>query len=573
MSSVVVTKRVNRVVVTAPGPQGVAGPAGATGPTGPPVTGFAFDASRNNIVLGDDNAIVDGNAGTNNVTLTGAGGTQPNRIGTSTHTTAGFVALGTVVARRTYYVTGSTGAVTYNAVAYTPGQTFVGVYGVKTFTATGDSWVKDNTSRQVDASYINGTAYVASILGGYDHLNNQIAGTICGGGHNELRSAGNHSTIVGGSYNLQKAGLYSVIVGGTQNQQSQDFGVIVGGWGNWITSDNVSGADESAIVVGQENQIQDVGYGFIGTGLNQRVLNPNNTAGMNYNTLLNGTGCVINGGFHNFGAGLNLSFTGDSGGYNTQFGSNNSVSGTCAYNLIGGSSTTVTDSPRVLSLGTIVTITGSTMAVNLGDNASIIGATHGYTFGNANSINGTNYTYLFGRSLSAADGVSPKTSVADYGTAAGFQATIRSFGQRVESNGNESSVNVQRSRYLAKRRALHTTGVAVQLRLDGSVEGMIIPTNSVWTCRAMITAVQSTGAKFGMWTLDFAVRDVGGVVSILGSPSAVMVHNGHSSTWSVSAAVHSNASYVSLVLSAQALNDETVTWGAAVDAMELNGAW
>lgn len=538
----------------------------------PSVLGFAYDASKNNILLGDENEIVDTNSNTINVTLLGAGGSQPNRIGTSTHTIAGFVASGTVVARRTYYVTGSTGQVTYNAVAYNPGDTFTGVYGTKTFSATGNSGVKDNTSRQADSGYVNGTAYVASILGGYDHLNNQIAGTIGGGGHNELRAAGNHATIVGGSYNLQKAGLYSFIGGGTQNQQSQDFGVIVGGWGNWITSDNVSGADESAIVVGQENQIQDAGWGFIGTGLNQRILNPNNTGGMNYNTLLNGTGSTINGGTHQFGSGLNLTFWGDSSAYNSLWGANNSVGGSSAYNLHMGSQNVSTNSPRVLSVGTINTITNSTMAVNLGDNSTVSLASYAYNLGNANTINGTTYTYLLGRQLSSADLASPSAN-ADYATAFGWQAVIRSYGQRVESNGNESTVNIQRSRYILKRRSAMTTGVDVQLRLDGSSEFPYVPTNSVWTVTSSITAVQSDGVKYGSWTLTFAVRDSGGTLSLLGSPSSVVVHDGHSTTWTIAPAIRSDATYRGIVLNARGLTGETVTWGASLDAMELNGAW
>lgn len=534
---------------------------------------ITVDQSRDNIVLNPaSNFIVDTNAATREVTLLSASGAQPSRVGTSTHTTAGFIASGVVVARRTYYVTGSTGQVTYNAVAYNPGQTFVGVYGVKTFTATGDAGVKDNTTRQPDSAYVNGTAYVASILGGYDHLNNQIAGTIAGGGHNELRSAGNHTTIGGGSYNVITAGLYSGIFTGTQNQQGQDFGLIGGGWGNWITSANVSGADQSAIVVGQENQIQDAGWGFIGTGLNQRITNPNNTAGMHYNTLLNGTGSQIIGGTHNFGSGLNLTIQGDSSGYNSVWGANNNVGGTSAYNLVMGSSSTTTNSPRVISVGTINTVTGSTMVANLGDNSTVTSSSYAYNLGNNNTINGTTYSYLLGRQLSVADLASPSAN-ADYAMAQGWQAVIRSYGQRVESNGNESTVNIQRSRYILKRRSAMTTGVDVQLRLDGSTEFPYVPTNSVWTVRSTITAAQSDGVKYGSWTLDFAVRDSGGTLSLLGSPSSVVVFDGHSTTWTITAGIRSDATYRGIVLNARGLTGETVTWGASLDAMELNGAW
>jgi len=244
--------------------------------TAPAPTGFTFDATRNNITLGNDSVIVDTDPGTEIVTLLGSGGSQPNRIGTSTHTIAGFAASGAIMARRTYWVDGSSGQLTYNAVAYNPGDTFVGVYGTKTYSATGNCRAKDNVTRQADSSYTAGTAYVSSILGGYDHINNQIAGTIAGGGHIVLRGGdgGNHATVVGGSYNTQHSGVYAFIGGGTANENRADFGTIVGGWGNWITDDNWSAADQAVIVNGQEGQIQDTAYGLIGNGINNRVINP-----------------------------------------------------------------------------------------------------------------------------------------------------------------------------------------------------------------------------------------------------------------------------------------------------------
>jgi len=558
----------------------------------PTPTGFSFDASRNNIVLGDDNSIVDTNPGTEIVTLLGAGGSQPNRIGTSTHTIAGFVASGVVMARRTYWVSGSTGQVTYNGTAYSPGATFTGVYGVKTFTATGNAGVKDNTSRQADSSYTPGTAYVASILGGYDHLNNQIAGTIAGGGHNELRSAGNHATIVGGSYNLLKNGVYAFIGGGTQNQSGQDFGTIVGGWGNTITSDNWSAADESAIVAGQEGQIEDTAYGFIGTGLNNRVINPFSStsayhnqiingngnivqtlaAGVNYSTVLNGIGNTISGGTHNLAMGLNNNIYGNSGGYNVALGNAVNIDGTGTYGFGYGATVLITNSPRAVVMGASTTVGNTSDSWTFANNSTVTNANYGFSVGNSHTLNGTQYTFLMGRALSSADLASPLVN-ADYGAAFGWQGVIRSYGQRVESNGNESTVNVQRSRYILKRRSAMTTGVDVQLRLDGSGEFIYVPTNSVWTVTATITAAQSTGAKYGSWTLDFAVRDSSGTLSLLGSPSSVVVFDGHSTTWTIAPAIRSDATYRGIVLNARGLTGETVTWGASLDAMELNGAW
>ena len=98
-----------------------------------------------------------------------------------------------------------------------------------------------------------------------------------------------------------------------------------------------------------------------------------------------------------------------------------------------------------------------------------------------------------------------------------------------------------------------------------------MPTNSVWQIEASVVGVQSNGVKYGTWTVSFAVRDSAGTLSVLGSPSAVVVHNGHSTTWTITPAIRSSPRGVTISVSA--LNGETVTWGASLDAMELNGAW
>lgn len=528
--------------------------------------------SRNNVVVNPAiNSIVDTDSGANTITLTASGGTLPNRIGSSVNTIAGFIASGAILARITYYVSGSTGTLTYNSVVYNPGDTFVGVYGVTTYSVSGNCVAKNNVSRQADSSYTAGLSYVASITGGYDHLNNQIAGTISGGGHNELRSGGNHATISGGSYNIQKAGLYSFIGGGSQNNQSQDFGVIVGGFGNVVSSDNVSGADGSAILNSRESEILDVAYGLIGVGLNNRIINPN-SATANYNTILNGTGNVVSGGIHNLAQGINNTIQGDSGGYNVARGNGNNIGGASLYFVATGASIIATNSSRMIAVGSTDTITSTTGGAVLGDNTSVSSANYAYALGNANTVGSTDYTFLLGRSLSSADTVSP-AATADYGFATGYQAALRSFGQRVESNGNlNTTINVQRSRYLASRRYAHVTGVlSSDVRLNGLDQYIYVPTNSVWLVRASVVGALSDGSKYGAWTVDFAVRDSGGTLSVLGSPSATTVYDGHSATWAIAPAIRSTPRGVTISVSA--LNGETVDWSATFDCNELNTAW
>ena len=116
-----------------------------------------------------------------------------------------------------------------------------------------------------------------------------------------------------------------------------------------------------------------------------------------------------------------------------------------------------------------------------------------------------------------------------------------------------------------------TGTLTTDLRLNGVGEYIYVPTNSVWQITASVVGVQTTGVKYGTWSVSFAVRDSGGTLSVLGSPSATVVHDGHSTTWTIAPAIRSSPRGVTIQVSA--LNGETVTWGASLDAMELNGAW
>lgn len=78
---------------------------------------------------------------------------------------------------------------------------------------------------------------------GYDHINNQIGGTISGGGHNLLYSGysagdgyhGSHGVVCGGSFNEIRSGQYSTILGGTQNYVAGNY-MVMGGFSNAATS-------------------------------------------------------------------------------------------------------------------------------------------------------------------------------------------------------------------------------------------------------------------------------------------------------------------------------------------------
>jgi hypothetical protein len=111
-----------------------------------------------------------------------------------------------------------------------------------------------NTARGVpwtdDLAYVAGSADVTTIVGGYDHVCNQIAGSIIGGGHHFIPyNSGGHSTIVGGSVG-KNAGSYSIIAGGTNNTigVAAQAGIFAG-------SNNVTSSLCSGILAGANTEI------------------------------------------------------------------------------------------------------------------------------------------------------------------------------------------------------------------------------------------------------------------------------------------------------------------------------
>lgn len=123
-------------------------------------------------------------------------------------------------------------------------------------------WVADDTYTGAGAP-----AIVATISGGYDMVNNQIAGTMCGGGHNMLSySASGHSVIVGGSYNWIAGGRAFIGGGRGNNIRAGSFSGIGFGEDCQITS-----GDHQTIVGGDTNIISDGDQQTIVGGVNNTI--------------------------------------------------------------------------------------------------------------------------------------------------------------------------------------------------------------------------------------------------------------------------------------------------------------
>jgi hypothetical protein len=153
-----------------------------------------------------------------------------------------------------------------------------------------------------DSGYMSGAANVCTIVGGYDHVNNQIAGTIVGGGHNYIQyNIDGHSIIAGGSNQRIAAGrggifaglnntltstaTLSVVCGGSGNTISGSYGAVLGGYENIV-----SGNSGSVAVGGNTNSAGGVTSAIIG-GANSTI-----TPGATGSVIAGGSGNTVGAG-------------------------------------------------------------------------------------------------------------------------------------------------------------------------------------------------------------------------------------------------------------------------------------
>jgi hypothetical protein len=209
-----------------------------------------------------------------------------------------------------------------------------------------------------DTAYVAGAAQVATIGGGYDHVNNQIAGTICGGGHNFIRyNASGHSVIVGGSFNTIQSGR-GLIVAGSQNASlgNGNYQSVINGVNNVVEG----GAVYATILNGDTNNL---------TGQRSTVFGDNN--------VVNGADCLVFGRRHSVthahnivsgedGRSLALWSTVNSRTQHREKGDNQTVS-TVQSIVTTTNSVTNLANAMVLPAGKVVAVTGRVSVVAMRD--------------------------------------------------------------------------------------------------------------------------------------------------------------------------------------------------------------
>ena len=126
---------------------------------------------------------------------------------------------------------------------------------------------------------LSGTyAHFSVIGGGYDNVNNALAGVLTGY-HCIIEKGATHGTISGGSFHKIKNGDYPTISGGTLNEISGSNSTIAGGTSNLITGDD-------AVVSGGSSNKANARGAVVSGGAN-------NSASANYSTINGGSDNVV----------------------------------------------------------------------------------------------------------------------------------------------------------------------------------------------------------------------------------------------------------------------------------------
>lgn len=313
-------------------------------------------------------------------------------------------------------------------------------------------------------SYTSGDADLATISGGYDHLNDQLAGTIAGGGHNWLAYLGTHGTISGGSLNsINGASDYSTIGGGTENSIG---GVYAGSWSS------VGGCDSCTIAGGYANSL------YPGTN--------NNTIG---------------GGTANF-----ISATGSNGANTIAGGSGNSITGatTDRATIVGGASNTIGAS----SIGSVIA-GGISNTVTQG-NYSFVGA------GNGNSVNtATGYVGVYGESHTVTG-----NHLMAFGrnTSAVIPGSLNFTAREFTPDGSAQAIS-----FVLARQTPDAT--PLDLSVYGTSTFASVPNNSAWVGTVLLVGrQQGTQNAISFW-FPFAITKATGNITVEYTGSTTALHD------------------------------------------------
>jgi hypothetical protein len=342
--------------------------------------------------------------------------------------------------------------------------------------------------------------------------------------------------------NQVASGNYSTISGGRSNRAS-GIGSTIGGGGydGDVVSGNIASGRATTVAGGHGNEAS-VDLASVGGG-------DYNTAGGYVTTISGGQfniagdyGATVAGGISNV-ASVELAFIGG-GAENNASGVRSVIGGGQGNNAIGEYSTIIggqgntTTGVGSVAMGT-GTIAQGSRSIALGGG---VGASGDYSvamggFGNA---------------------------MGNFSQSSGLNAAATKYGQSAHGSGAFGVIgDAQRSEYVLRNSTSDAT--VTNVYLDGISAALTIPSNTVFTFVADITALSSTGDA-GSYQIKGAIKNIGGTTSIVGSIT-VTVNAEDQASWDVSAVADDGGD--ALVIQVQGDDATEIRWVASVRSTEV----
>ena len=402
---------------------------------------------------------------------------------------------------------------------------------------------------------INGNSSLRTIVGGYDNIIGRnatsfgsdgtatIASQILGGAHHRIFLNGDtsqlptaiavgsgttqptHSTIVGGSYNQIRNGDYNTIGGGnncliqevtTVSGVAKGEGVVIGG--GYLNK----GYGNYAVIGGGNTNTVENRFSVIAGGNNNSILTPQDStnAAVNSSTIGGGNGNIIN------------------------CSNNATIAGGTSNKISNGSGTTQRGLSGFIGGGQLNEIGPA----NNSTYASVVG---GY-----NNIVDKHYGTIIGGSGNRING--------QWSVGAGQDAKSDLWGADVFGGGVLTSGEAIQSSVLVLKVETAANTTAAMLT-QGNL--LFMPSSTAWAFKCIVMGRSST-PDHAAFEISGAIKNQGGVASIIGTPPAVVVlgKDAGASSWTAVAAAGGSGNLLINVTGSTSL---ITRWVARLELTEI----
>jgi len=434
----------------------------------------------------------------------------------------------------------------------------------------------------------------ATASGGYTNTVSGERATVGGGsgnkaiGYGATVSGGITNTVsgrfanVGGGYFNTASGYNATVGGGVNNTASSNVATVSGGSGN--TATNIA-----AVVSGGERNTASGGHATVGGGwLNTASFDYTTVSGGSFNkssswaatvgggerNLSSGKWATASGGYTNTVSGERATVGGGSGnkaiayGATVSGGITNTVSGRFANvggggkNTASGESATVGGGVSNTANGDVATVGGGVWNFASGNFATVGGGSSNTASGMYATVGGGSDNYATGRGATIPGGTGASAPL--YGQLA-YASSMAYTGSDFAGIGGSAQTSV----YVLRK--LTTDSSLTELYLDGGFntnpyQRLTLASGRTYAFSILVAAETSGGSQGAGYKIEGVIKNAGGTMSFIGTPTTTVLGEDNSS-WDVQVAADDTNK--ALVIKAIGAASTTIRWVATVRTTEV----